>query len=374
MKTTNRSYPLLPYSQLVWDLMQTQPDIYYFDSILRIQRADADPERLQNAFRTAIKNHPVFSMVVDAEGKQSYQPADDILNGQFHAVRFEITEQHIDIHIHQNRILGDAVSGTILAEDILRAYNGITIENDPYLDYLDWLEQYKKSDKYAQQRQALEKDFDGITDVHPNTDPELENIEYDIEGIFIDDFTDLREKINLASKQHVVPLASLFSLASALATMQYNNTDKAALTWAYEGRDQLIEQRIYGSLHRDIPVKIEYDTNPENLFRQIRTQTRRGISLSDYPYTLTKPHTDIWNYAVNVIHIPPQNDMLSFVPFSVEVIMPQTDRPAYALLDIEIYDEEQLTVLYRYNTTHYREQSIRKYADMLRQQLTKLIL
>jgi hypothetical protein len=43
-----------------------------------------------------------------------------------------------------------------------------------------------------------------------------------------------------------------------LAIADYCGTENAALTWAYEGRETEDEQRIYGSLHRDVPFQLNH--------------------------------------------------------------------------------------------------------------------
>ena len=362
-------YPLLPYSQLVWDMMQAEPEIYNFDSIIKVKKTSVDAVKLKQAILTALNNHPVFSMGIDSEGRQSYQPQDDILNGQFHSISVEEQDCYLNIHIHFNRILGDNRSVQILAEDILRAYNGLELEKDYYLEYLEWLEGYKQSERYAKHRALLENEFSIDCPVHPTTDLPLSADVKAIEGTWLDDFTDMRESLQAVSERYIVSLSALFSLAAAMAIMQYNGTDKAALTWAYEGREKPIEQRVFGSLHRDIPIFVKADADKEVLLKQIRTQMRQGIAHSSYPYTLLKPNTERWNYAVNVLLMPTDKELPSMMPFEAEVIIPQEERPAYSLLDIEIYDDEQLTLLYRYSTTHYKQESINHFACLLRKNI-----
>ena len=55
------------------------------------------------------------------------------------------------------------------------------------------------------------------------------------------------------------------------------------------------------------------------------------------------------------------------VPFPFEVIEQQDVPPiAYSLLDVEIYNEQQLSVNYRYSATHYKPESIQKFAALVR--------
>ena len=105
-----------------------------------------------------------------------------------------------------------------------------------------------------------------------------------------------------------------------------------------------------------LKVKGEKELKGERLkvkgerFREARNQIRSGIAHSDYPYTLTKPYSNRWNYAVNVLRVPD---------------MEYKQKYAYALLDVEIHEKaESLQLVYRYSATHYKSESIRRFASL----------
>ena len=164
--------------------------------------------------------------------------------------------------------------------------------------------------------------------------------------------------------------------------MEYNNTTEAALTWAYDGRETEYEQHIYGSLHRDIPFIISRKSKAESqkpasreeLIREARNQIRSGIAHSSYPLTLTKPYSEIWNYALNVLVQPTMQRKMDVVPFAVEPLeMGSAQQIAYSLLDVEIYEGEELIINYRYSATHYKESSIRLFAALIRKYVEWLL-
>ena len=98
-------YPLLPYSQLVFDMQKTNPEVYTTRSVFRLQKKEVDIARLHSAVEQAIRNHPVFQMHVDADGVQQYKPMEDVLHGQYHSVDFVDKGAYVDVHIKGNRIL-----------------------------------------------------------------------------------------------------------------------------------------------------------------------------------------------------------------------------------------------------------------------------
>jgi len=365
-------YPLLPYSQLVFDMIKTDSKVYAFESVIRLRKGEVDMVRLKQAVEDAILNHPAFLMRIDKHGMQLLDPPADVLHGQYHSIDFIDQGECVDVHIRKNRILGDGQSDAILIEDMVRAYSHLPMEYDDYLNYLQRTEQEKQSLRYEQNRQWLEAEFGQLScPVHPNTDQPIDISALPIEGMLTEDYTSMRADLNRLAAEQLFPLTAFFSLASALAMMEYNGCDEAALTWAYEGRETKEEQRIYGSLHRDVPFKIsrksKVESQKKELIRQARNQIRSGIAHSNYPFTLTKPHTRIWNYALNVLVQPSIQEKTKSLPFPFELIEPEdAQHVAYSLLDVEVYDEEQLTVVYRYSATHYKEESIKKFAALVR--------
>lgn len=364
------NYPLLPYSRMVYEMIQKTPGVYDYKILLRAKESDADADLIEQSLRDAIRNHPVFTMHLCGEGHVMVQNGDEF-SGQFHEFRVYVEDGNIYISAVINRILGDWSSIGILVNDFNRAYRREPMENDGYIEYLQKVEEYKGSGTYACHRASLEHDFAKVDyPVRPHTDIPLDTcIPVPAAGIF----TDVFDAVTVASidallwEEHVT-LTGFFVLCAALAVMDYEGTDSAALTWAYGGRDSLDEQNIYGSLHRDIPIRIDRCDDRKKLFRQVRDGIRSGIARSDYPITLTPPHSEIWNYAMNVLH---QQDLTSFLnelPFPVEVVgTADVDGDiAYSLLDMEIYSGREIRLVYRYSASHYREESIRRFAELVR--------
>ena len=360
--TNNQSsikrYPLLPFSQLVYDIPCWWRQVYRFPFTYVWKDGAKEKERIENAIRTALTNHPVISMHIDKHGLHYEAPLKDILHGRYHDFSLVENGDDLIIRIEASRILGDGKSAEILMEDVLRAYKGLPLAPDDYWGYLEYIEQQKQSRHYAESKAWLESEFsDESIPVRPTLDRYLWTLLPPKAGLYKTDYSDLHDKINQLAETEFLSMDGFFSLCAALAIAEYNGTDAAALTWAYEGRERPEEQRIFGSLHRDIPFQIKNLQSPisnlkSNLIREARNQIRSGIAHSDYPYTLTKPYTNRWNYAVNVLRVP-----------EIE----NNSKYAYALLDIEIHEaSDNLSLWYRYSATHYKELSIKKFAALVR--------
>jgi len=370
-------YPLLPYSQLVFDMQRENPDVYVSRSGVRLRKDDVDIPRLKQAISKALQNHPVYSMRVNEDGMQHYEPLSDVFHGQYHSVDFVEHDEYVDVMIQGNRILGDGWSDVLIIMDVMRAYKGEPLPPDLYLEYLQSKEEIKKSARYEASRQWLFKEFENIQcPLHPKTDIPLEIQEIPVQGNWTEDYSAFRVAMEKLSVTKMITLTAIFSLTSALAMMEYNNTNEAALTWAYDGRETDAEQNIYGSLHRDIPFQIRKSSieNRESLIRDTRKQFRDGIAYSIYPFTLTKPYTERWNYALNVLVQHTMQEKTIEVPFAFEPIETDiTQQIAYSLLDVEIYDDTELMINYRYSATHYKESSIRRFASLVRKYVEWLL-
>ena len=357
MSNRRLTYPLLPFSQLVYDMTRWIPGVYRFPFTYIWSGGAREKTHIEQAIRTALLIHPVFQMRVNWRGQQYSSLSKDILHGPYHDITIAANGEDLVINLTISRILGDGKSGEILLDDIQQAYDGKPLEPDNYWDYLEYVEQQKQSDHYRSSHDWLINEFsDESIPVRPTTDHRLWTLLPPKVGLYKMDYTDLQEKIHKLEETEFLSMDGFFSLCTALAIAEYCGTNSAALTWAYEGRERPEEQRVFGSLHRDVPFKINLKSKIENqksdLIRQARNQIRSGIAHSDYPYTLTKPYSNRWNYAVNVLRVPD----LDF-----------KQKYAYALLDVELHEKEnELALWFRYSATHYKTESIQRFAALVR--------
>lgn len=360
------TYPLLPYSQLVYDLLQDNPELYYYTLLLRCPKSQVDANRLRESVAKAITNHPALCCRIDEEGQQAVDTPNP-LQGQYHEVQIYEKDDYIYLSCTINRILGDGASLMILAEDMLRAYQGLPLEPDHYFDYLQRYMALPTDAHACASQTALVAELGDITcPVRPRTDIPLDAEVVPMAGEYVVDLSQYATALERISAHEHVSMDALICLCSMLTIMDDNHTDDAALTWAYVGRDTAEEQRIFGSLHKDIPLKI-HRASMHDMLRAIRNAMRSGIAHSDYPFTLIPPYSQLWNYAANVLHQPLLEDVFAQSPIPFEIVPVTSDQPsmAYSLFDIEIEDQPQLQVRFRYSATHYTEEHIRRFADLL---------
>lgn len=374
-----KKYSLLPYSRLVYESSRWCHSIYWYGMTMRIPGGAKDEKRWSDAIHTALFNHPVFSTQIDCCGRQYAAQPKDILTGPYHHISLHVDNEDLLFSGRLSRILGDGNSLIILMDDIHRAYYGERLGTDDYFGYLDFTEQYQRTPHYQESKLWLEREYaDETIPVHPVLDKRLWSFFPPKLGIYREDYTALRTRMVRFAKSNSLTMEGLLSLCTALSIAEYCGTQEAALTWAYIGRERLEEKRIFGSLHRDIPFKISRNSlignHKEDLIHQTCNQIREGITHSDYPYTLTEPYTKRWNYAVNVLRVEDEHELIKLLPQPIELLQPLPQKYTYALLDVEIHETfEQLSIVYRYSATHYKPESIQKFAALVRKYVEWLL-
>lgn len=362
-----KTYPLLPYQKvLLHDMEENGEEMWTFGITLSTDRQKTDRQRLQAAFETAMKAHPVLHTRIDAEG-QHHDASHTTRFFSFHIVE----KDRLELHIRANRILGDATSFLLLLEDIGRAYRGEEIPYDAYLEFLAQHESFLQSQQYAQHGQLMEELYGGLScPVRPKEDFCHDGPGQ--QGCHILDLSHMAERVGRLCREEKMTLNALFCLACSMAIMDYNNTCEAALTWAYAGRDNVQQQSIFGSLHRDVPFRIgrNRDTRRTELFDIARNEIMRGIELSDFPFTFMPRSRALWHGALNVLVQPSPTPNPGGIEWQIETA--DDSKPSYCMMDVEVC-EQPLMLCLRYSKAHYRETSIARFARMIEDNVGRLL-
>lgn len=368
------SYALLPFSQVVFESIQSDgAEAWTFPITLRLKASSVDKTRLHDAVEAALHNHPAFAMRIDDSGMQHYDQA-----FRTPYLTYEITAdgQYAILKMTFNRILGDATSLMLLLSDIDKAYQNEPLEHDGYLEYLAKAKEHSASAEHISHKKELHERFDNICcPTYPQPDNEAAPADSTM-AVLYDDYSTDQERIAQFCKQHKVSLNILFSHATALALMDYNRSDEAALTWAYIGRETADEQHIFGSLHRDVPLHVRRSADLQALqaLEQTRCNMEKGIMLSDYPYTFHAANRQMWKNAVNVLVQPNITDMLEQCRLPFEYVQEENAKPqpAYCMLDIEVTDNP-LFIALKYSSAHYEEKSIQRFAAMIHRAIETIV-
>lgn len=214
-KLSNRksTYPLLPYSQLVFEMTRCLPRVYSFPSVMRWREGADQRDRIENALRTALTNHPVLASRVDWRGRQYMAESKDILHGQYYDLDLEVKGEDLHLKLSGSRILGDGKSGEILLDDIERAYKGLPLEQDDYWGYVAAYEHRKTQPHYNSSQAWLMNEFsDETVPVRPAIDRKcLWTLMPPKPGLYQADYADLHVQIQSLSETQHLSMDGFFS-------------------------------------------------------------------------------------------------------------------------------------------------------------------
>lgn len=356
MQNTNRKqYPLLPFSALVSeDIANGKGDAWVFQYNLMAEGIDVN--RLRQAIGLVLQHHPVFSSRI-TDYVQQYEAG---YRTPYFAcdIREEGTACVLTIRFH--RILGDGASLVLLLTNINKVYKGEEIAADTYLEYLESQERLRVSAHYASSRQWTIQRYDSVT-APSCPKPDSDASSSHTHGI---EATVLRR--NIPMKPDDIGKGELLNLATALAIMDYNGTDSAALTWGYLGRETAAEMTVFGSLSRDVPFVLTRtgDDSAATLKAKARSEVQQGILHSAYPYTFNATNRELWRYAVSVEILPRVDLAIGDTEWQLIPTADEQTKQAHCFLDVEYHEAEEALVL-RYSTYYYKEESIERFADLI---------
>lgn len=352
--TPASGFSLLPFSQIVWEDMRAgRGAAWEFAFILEAR--GINPTRLRNAVEEALDAHPVFRMQLTSDGRQHY-------DGKRRTPYFDYTiSQAGDVTtlaVRFHRVLGDAASLAVLMADVDNAYAGRPVAPDSYISYLRQHEALPSTAGYQQSADWLRRHYDALT---APTFPAP-----DASPLSVAPTTCATESVALNS----VPESAALYAAVALAIMDYNGSDSAALTWGYLGRETAEEQRIFGSLNRDVPFMLHRGAKSAML-DEARQQVASGIVHSRYPYTFMASDRAPWRYAVNV-QVQQAPDMRIGSTRWTLLPPPQHEaRPAHCFFDVVLTPATGCLEV-TYSAAHYRPESVQRFLALTQKHLQEL--
>lgn len=367
----SQPHDLLPFSKIVHReiLQHNACKRWNFPILLRTPSDTIDADKLEAAVGQVIAHHPVFSMHISEAGQQQYAPE---YRSPYIKARIYHKDGYVYLSLQLGRILGDAYSFVLMAQNIWRAYRGEPLPHDGYLQYLSNYEAHTRSSGYEEHAEWLTGQYGTPSyPLMPEPDSTEGLLSHEAYAPLIV-LPDYAEQLTAFSQKEHISVNAFYCLATALAIMDYNGTDEAGLTWAYIGRETREEMNIFGSLHRDIPMKITKKETKTALLSQLRQQMEQGIVHSDYPFTLLSPEESPWHSAVNVLVQPSLAEAMEDQPADFEFVAPAEAPESYCMLDIDI-TPQPLTLTINYSPRHYTQASIQHFADLIGRNARKLL-
>lgn len=391
-------YPLTPSQMGVYlscmhnpkGTMYNIPCTYVFD------KGSLDTDRLINAVRKAVDNHPVMKIFIDNStgspmmklrdsvdfdipvvqvdnleqaGKDFVKPFDlekDIL---FRFAVFECGDKSMfamDLH----HIISDGTSVSVICNDIALAYDGKELEPEKFsqLDLsvfeekLEETEDYKKSKEYydnifsaVESKSEITEDFAENSEVEdkPNGSFELStNGKFSVE--------DVR---NFALANQITPY-TVFLGAYEYAVAKFTNQSETTVCTVTHGRFDKQLKNTVGMMVRTLPIhaNIDEEDTVSDYLKKIRRNIKETVANDWFPFMKLASDYDLSADIMlayqadifNTFKIGGQTLKLKLVPL----------KSAISKLNVMVFESEtDFELRFEYRNDLFKEETIRSFAD-----------
>ena len=368
--------------------------MYNLFSVMKLDKEVFEPEKLAEALKAAIANHPalltMFDYNDDGELVQCYRPdmmrpifvekmtefefrfvkdtlvyPFKLIGGQMSRCRIIETEKAVYVFFDVHHSLFDGTSLKVFLGSIGKAYMGIPLDKDYYYLMLRQREEAVRSDFYEESRRYFEERYDNIAwSSYPKTDFESRENEM---GELITPLEISQAELSEAERSFRISRNEFFITVAAFSIAVYNSTYDVKLSWIYNGREDLQMMTTVGLLFRDLPVglRLRDDLSLRDVFADVHDQVQKGIEHSCYPYV------DLHNQVANgesayLLYQQDIRDMGSMDGFDAETVdVRQNQAASQTILDMEILDgSDGLQLMIDYAASRYKDKSIEAFRDI----------
>jgi len=386
--TTEQAY------MIDYQLYTPSSTMYNLFSLMKLDKEVFEPERLAEALKKAILNHPalvtLFSYNKDGELVQSYAPEiqEDIhvekttefefrfirdslvypfkiVGGKLSRCRVFETEKAVYVFFDVHHSLFDGTSLKVFLGSIMNAYMGSELDKDYYYGMLAKREQEAQTDFYEESRKYFEDRYDSVNwSSYPKTDHESRENEM---GELITPLGIEQPQMAAMERAYRITRNEFFITVAALAISIYNGENDIKLSWIYNGREDLQMMTSVGLLFRDLPVGIRFNDRAtlREVFADVHEQVQKGIEHSCYPYV--DSHNQVANgESAYLLYQQDIRDMGGMGGFDVEnVEVRQNQAASQTILDMEILDgADGLQLMIDYAASRYEDSSIERFRDI----------
>ena len=386
--TTEQTY------MIDYQLYTPASTMYNLFSLMKLDKEVFEPERLAEALKKAILNHPalvtVFEYNKDGELVQRYAPEiqDDIhvekttefefrfirdslvypfkiAGGKLSRCRVFETEKAVYVFFDVHHSLFDGTSLKVFLGSIMNAYMGAELEKDYYYGLLAKREADVHTEFYEESRKYFEERYDPIQwSSYPKTDHESRE---NAMGELITPMGIEQPQMAAMERAYRITRNEFFITVAALSISIYNGENDIKLSWIFNGREDMQMMTSVGLLFRDLPVGIRFKDNEtlRNVFMDVHEQVQKGIEHSCYPYVDSRNQVANGESAY-LLYQQDIRDMGGAGGFDVEnVDVRQNQAASQTILDMEILDgAEGLQLMIDYAASRYEDASIEHFRDI----------
>lgn len=400
-----KDHPLLPMQYHLMDILLYNPSSSFANmpAFWRMPKGAVDEEKLLNAFRTLILNHPILQSTIQPDGEMmfvnhydpSFMPALEIeelsenelaevskglicpfklIRAPLYRIRIFRTEKYIYVFMDVHHIFSDGISQQILCQNLSDAYHGKKLPRDnAFLFYQEAFErQHNETGRQAHEWNVKKY---GHTDWCRNITPDMES--RDNHAAFISaPFPVKRRELDDCCEAKGITISTLALAASLLTIHRYEKKNDIMVSWIFHGRDQAEYQFSVAPLIRELPMAVSFDriVSAEQLFEEIKYQTTEGIIHADDPYIVDTTMISV-NDAFRIRNQGRMRNLSGIEGITSEPVeLPDKGR-AVTLMNLQLLEgtDGEYTLCLSYAEHRYRYDTAVRVLDMISENITDLL-
>ncbi len=373
-------------------------EVNYSDSlvdnipILFTLQSNIDEEKLFQALKKVIESHPALRTVIEKDRKQGYvqyqkQHIDDAISveamsekelsaivenfGKIFSLdgsplfrcRIIRTEKQLVILFECHHAIIDGHSLHIFASELQRAYKGETLTTDCYTQFI-------KETLAAEKNKAV-LSLEGTHDARvrlPNGNiyycaPVYDLAETNKAGCQKLDIP-FEENIATFCSQNTISQNDLYLFATALSLALYNDCDKVAFDWIWNGRDSVKYANTIGYFLEELFISLELSDSNTIYDSLIDCKNKAAETLSgikDTTHTTIEADEERLCFVFQgSVYAPNYNELITGVEW-----LENPNRAAESIMDIEVMKHEGGTeVSFDYDGGKYKRESIATFSKL----------
>lgn len=353
----------------------------------RMPREKVEEQRLLDAFKTLIRNHPALQSMIRIDEEMMYvfhfdpdfmpelkvedvteeeierlrqeliQPF-KLINAPLFRFRFFRTEAFLYVFMDFHHIFSDGTSIQLIYQNLSDAYHEKELPHDNSYLYLRDIQKHQLNGDY-ERAHAWNLEKYGNKEWCRNISPDLESNSNHASSVSCP-FPLSRKELDQYCEENRMTLNSLALAACLLAIHEVERKNDIMVSWLFHGRDQTAYQHCVAPLIRELPVAVSFDriNSLEELLNEVKEQTVEGIRNADDPYI-----TKTTSIAINdSFRIRNQGLMRNFngiegIPF--ELVELTNKESAASLMNIQLLEaaDGEYSLCLTYGDKRYKKET-----------------
>ena len=359
-------YPITETQKGIFVECCADPDAvtYHIPFLLRCGDG-VDPERLAEAFRTALRAHAyaLTTLFADEEGeirarrikdaepcvelirrdtlpaREELVAATPLLDAPLYKAAVYVTKDGTYLFADFHHIIADGTSAAILLRDVDRAYLGLPVEAERYTGFEAALDEQnaRATDRLERAKAYYDSVFAGCeTESLPPKAPEKDAAAGDVGRFSFVPDTD-PEAVGAFCREHRLTANAFFNAAFGLTLSRFSQARDVVFTTVYNGRSDSRLSSAFTMLVKTLPVLVRCEENRavDALLREVQEQLVNSMANDIYSFAEISA---AYGIRADIIFVY-QGDAFTFdtlcgEPASFETVLPPV---AKAPISVNVY-------------------------------------